>query len=116
MHTYAFQGIITKETVDREIAYLRGLWRRRTEKLEGIEFPLIARASHLIDRELDLFDKVQLEKVLEVCLSCKRRSEAGRLLFASSRLRKSSNDDTARLNKYLRSFNLSWESVKSLEE
>lgn len=116
MHTYAFQGIITKETVDKEIAYLRGLWRIRTEKLEGIEFPLIARASHLIDRELDLFDKVQLEKVLEVCLSCKRRSEAGRLLFASSRLRKSSNDDTARLNKYLRSFNLSWESVKSLEE
>ena len=116
MHTYAFQGIITKETVEKEIAYLRSLWRRRMEKLEGVEFPLIARASHLIDRELDLFDKVQLEKVLEVCLSCTRRSEAGRLLFASSRLRKTSADDTARLNKYLRSFNLSWESVKSLEE
>ena len=116
MHTYAFQGIITKETVEKEIAYLRSLWRRRMEKLEGVEFPLIARASHLIDRELDLFDKVQLEKVLEVCLSCNRRSEAGRLLFASSRLRKTSADDTARLNKYLRSFNLSWESVKSLEE
>ena len=58
---------------------------------------------------------MQLEKVLEVCLSCDRRSDAGRTLFASSRLRKSSTDDTARLNKYLRSFNLSWEIVKKLE-
>ena len=84
--------------------------------MEGIEFPLIARAATLIGRELDLFEKVQLEKVLEVCLACERRSEAGRVLFASSRLRKSSADDTARLNKYLRSFNLSWETVKKLEE
>ena len=116
MHTYAFQGIITTETVEKEISYLRSLWRKRTETLEGIEFPLIARAASFIDRELDLFDKVQLEKVLEVCLACERRSEAGRVLFASSRLRKSSSDDTARLNKYLRSFNLSWELVKKLEE
>ena len=116
MHTYAFQGIITMETVEKEISYLRSLWRKRTEIMEGIEFPLIARAATLIGRELDLFEKVQLEKVLEVCLACERRSEAGRVLFASSRLRKSSADDTARLNKYLRSFNLSWETVKKLEE
>ena len=102
--------------MEKEISYLRSLWRKRTETLEGIEFPLIARAASFIDRELDLFDKVQLEKVLEVCLACERRSEAGRVLFASSRLRKSSSDDTARLNKYLRSFNLSWELVKKLEE
>ena len=116
MHTYAFQGIITTSTVEKEIAYLRSLWRVRSERIEGVEFPLVSRASQIIGRELDLFDKVQLEKVLEVCLSCSRRSEAGRALFASSRLRKSSADDTARLNKYLRSFNLSWETVKSLEE
>ena len=64
MHTYAFQGIITTETVEKEISYLRSLWCKRTETLEGIEFPLIARAASFIDRELDLFDKVQLEKIL----------------------------------------------------
>lgn len=114
MHTYSFQGIIGRETVDKEIAYLRSLWLRRTENLEGEEFPLCRRLEDFIARKLDLFDKVQLEKVLEVCLSCERRSEAGRILFAHSRLRKNSADDTARLNKYLHSYGLNWDMVKQL--
>ncbi|WP_207516777.1 hypothetical protein [Enterobacter roggenkampii] len=41
------------------------------------------------------------------------RSEAGRELFAVSRLKKANPNDADRLRKYLARFSLSWESIRS---
>ena len=55
---------------------------------------------------------VQLEEVIAVCRASASRTEAGRKLFACSRARKRSADDTARLGKYLKSHGLSWEAIQ----
>ncbi len=113
MHTYAFQGIIDMPIVEKEIQHLTKLWNSRKEWQEQEEFPLVAKFQKMIDRDLDLFEKVQLDKVLEICLQSDNRSEAGKRLFALSRLRKTSSDDTTRLNKYLKSYNLDWKTIKN---
>ena len=63
--------------------------------------------------EIDLFDQRQLETVLEVCRRSASLSEAGRELFAVSRLKKANPNDADRLRKYLARFSLSWESIRT---
>lgn len=109
MATLAPQGRIGTSTVDGEIARLRGRWAGgqrqhcpRITALLGVE----ALA------ELDRFERVQLEDVLEVCAGSESLSAAGRHLFAASRLRKKSKNDADRLRKYLARFGLDWEAVR----
>lgn len=61
--------------------------------------------------EIDLFDRLQLERVLEICLDCDSLAEAGRKLFNSSLAKKSSTNDSDRLRKYLQRFGISWKSI-----
>jgi transcriptional regulatory protein RtcR len=98
MATLAEQGRITLDVVDEEISRLSESWQ--------INAPLPA----VID-EIDLFDRRQLETVLEVCRRSASLSEAGRELFAVSRLKKAHPNDADRLRKYLARFGLSWESL-----
>ncbi|HGP0982093.1 TPA: RNA repair transcriptional activator RtcR [Klebsiella aerogenes] len=98
MATLAEQGRITLDVVDEEISRLSESWQ--------INDPLPA----VID-EIDLFDRRQLETVLEVCRRSASLSEAGRELFAASRLKKANPNDADRLRKYLARFGLSWESL-----
>ncbi len=56
--------------------------------------------------EIDPFDRVQLAYVVEVCRGAKTVSEAGRILFAVSRVGKKSSNDSDRLRKYLAKFDL----------
>ncbi|EQB8711734.1 RNA repair transcriptional activator RtcR [Klebsiella aerogenes] len=98
MATLAEQGRITLDVVDEEISRLSENWQ--------INDPLPA----VID-EIDLFDRRQLETVLEVCRRSASLSEAGRELFAVSRLKKANPNDADRLRKYLARFGLSWESL-----
>ena len=58
---------------------------------------------------LDLFDRFQLANVIAVCREHRSLSEAGRRLFAVSRLAKASSNDADRLKKYLARFGLSWD-------
>lgn len=109
MATLAPAGRINVETVKGEIDRLRGTWNARED---------VSRASILADllakeevEKLDLFERLQLEKVLEVCRSAKSLSEAGRTLFAVSRLDKKQPNDADRLRKYLARFDLSWGQV-----
>ena len=62
-------------------------------------------------RQLDHFDRVQLEEVLSVCRRAKSMSDAGRQLFAVSRLDKKVANDADRLRKYLARFGLEWRDV-----
>ena len=96
MATLADQGRITLALVEEEIARLQANWQTAT--------PSVA-------MELDLFDKRQLETVLEVCRRSASLSEAGRELFSVSRMKKVNPNDADRLRKYLARFGLSWESL-----
>jgi len=96
MATLAEQGRITLALVEEEILRLQESWQTAT--------PLAAVG-------LDLFDQRQLETVLEVCRRSASLSEAGRELFAVSRMKKAVPNDADRLRKYLTRFGLSWESL-----
>lgn len=97
MATLAEQGRITLALVGEEIARLQAGWQT---------------AGVAPDAEIDLFDQRQLETVLEVCRRSASLSEAGRELFAFSRLKKANPNDADRLRKYLARFDLSWERVR----
>jgi transcriptional regulatory protein RtcR len=102
MATLAEQGRITDTLVAEEIARLEYNWRGAPSMGD---LP--------VDPEtLDLFDRRQLESVVEVCRRTQSLSEAGRELFAVSRQKKANPNDADRLRKYLARFGLSWESVR----
>ena len=54
----------------------------------------------------DLFELAQLNEVLRVCATCRTLSEAGRKLFAVSRLAKTTSNDADRLARYLAHYGL----------
>lgn len=100
MATLAEQGRITSSLVEEEIALLKESWQINDTQPE-------------LNMDIDLFDRRQLETVLEVCRRSASLSEAGRELFAVSRQKKANPNDADRLRKYLARFGLSWESVRS---
>ena len=65
---------------------------------------------------IDPFDRAQLEAVLAVCRESRNLSEAGRRLFAVSRLAKQKPNDADRLRKYLAKFGLTWGDIISREK
>ncbi len=103
--TLAEGGRITTALVEEEVARLRVLWRAPVQG-DGLGEVLGARAD-----QLDDFDRVQLAEVVRVCGQARSLSEAGRSLFAQSRLQKRSANDADRLRKYLARFGLSFEAV-----
>ncbi len=113
--TLAPAGRVTDEGVQRELARLRSAWgatRSDTTPVQDVAEDWCARVlppSRLA--ELDRFDRVQLADVLEVCVRSRSLAEASRALFARSRARKQSSNDSDRLRKYLTRFDLTWEKV-----
>jgi transcriptional regulatory protein RtcR len=104
--TLSAGGRVTRELVEEEVARLREAWRRDGEEAGLVDERLGARAA-----EVDPFDRVQLEEVLRVCRGARSLSEAGRVLFAVSRTRKTSSNDADRLRKYLVRWGLDWKDV-----
>ncbi len=109
MATFAESGRISVEVVNEEIERLRAAWQNSSATFgEGLE--------NLLDEnviaELDLFDRMQLLKVIEICRESRSLSEAGRKLFHSSREQKKTANDADRLRKYLMRFGLRWEGIK----
>lgn len=62
--------------------------------------------------DADLFDLAQLEMVLQTVLRTRSMADAGRTLFASSRQERKSLNDSDRVKKYLKRWNLEYEAVK----
>jgi transcriptional regulatory protein RtcR len=106
MATLARGARITLEDVEVETARLRAKWG-------ALAAPDVV--TEVLGREgaarLDLFDRLQLRGVIEVCRECASLSEAGRRLFQASRLEKASVNDADRLRKYLGRFGLDFERV-----
>ena len=107
MATLAPGGRITERLVDQEIGRLQRAWSTPNAQ-DGLLAELMT-AERLA--ELDLFDRVQLAEVVTVCKNSKSLADAGRKLFAVSRLRKEKPNDADRLRKYLLRFGLSWQDV-----
>ncbi|MBX3275126.1 MAG: RNA repair transcriptional activator RtcR [Sandaracinaceae bacterium] len=107
MATLAPGGRIDVAAVREEMARLSRQWSGAARDTERVIEVLGAEAA----AELDRFDRVQLEDVLAVCSEARSISEAGRVLFAASRARKTSVNDADRLRKYLARFGLRFDDV-----
>ena len=111
MATLADGGRITRTIVDAEVDRLRHQWtgvRPRSERERRLEDLLGDRAD-----ELDDFERVQLAYVVEACSRCHTLAEAGRRVFARSRLKKKNPNDADRIRKYLGKYGLSGSDVLS---
>lgn len=103
--TLARHGSIDRRAVEEEILARRQAWQGR------------AASGDLLDRvlgegkELDSFDRAQLAHVVEVVAESASLADAGRRLYAVSRQKKRSHNDTDRLKKYLTSMGLSFEVI-----
>jgi transcriptional regulatory protein RtcR len=100
MATLAPSGRIRVSEVQEEIERLESSWHPTTAH-DRVRAVLGDKAN-----EIDLFDRAQLEAVLDLCARSQTLSEAGRTLFASSRSKRSSTNDADRLRKYLARFEL----------
>jgi transcriptional regulatory protein RtcR len=107
MATLSPTGRITTDVVEEETRRLATGW---SQGADGQQEPALIEAALGRDAasEVDPFDACQLAEVLRVCQRHRTMSAAGRELFAVSRLRKSSRNDSDRLAKYLGRFGLTW--------
>lgn len=107
--TLADAGRINETDVDEEISRLRLAWS---------DAPDGDAAQQILGDDadaLDLFDRGQLNLVVDVCRRCGSLSEAGRQLFAVSRRQRSQANDADRLRKYLARFGLDWGRVTATD-
>jgi transcriptional regulatory protein RtcR len=111
MATLAEGGRITTDLVQAELQRLRWMWQRADHDndpiSEAVDLSQWIEAKQLAD--IDLFDRLQLQAVIGVCLTAKSLSDAGRRLFDRSREQRSAVNDADRLRKYLAKFGLSWQ-------
>jgi transcriptional regulatory protein RtcR len=111
MATLCEGGRIGAQDVAREVERKRQ-HAKRTTPTEGPDDGLDAL---LGDRaqQLDPFDRVQLAFVVSTCKRSRSMADAGRKLFAVSRSKRTSNNDTDRLRKYLQSHGLSFDAMQT---
>ncbi len=114
LSTLADGGRISTALVEAEIQRLRWLWQ--TPEDGAADAPSAVDLDALVGPEvaaqLDLFDRVQLELVVQVCRSSATLSEAGRRLFDRTRTQRTVVNDADRLRKYLMKLGLSWATVR----
>lgn len=110
MATLAHGGRITTDIVDAEIQRLAYAWQGfqtgYTDTEQHLTLQNYLPAEQL--QSMDVFDQLQLQQVIAVCLRSRSLAEAGRELFNVSRDKKSSNNDSHRLKQYLQKFGLSF--------
>jgi transcriptional regulatory protein RtcR len=110
MATLAHGGRITAEVVEEEINRLKTSWR--SLETDGEEQSLAEFLGVEELAKIDLFDRTQLARVIQVCRSSRSLSDAGRILFNASRERKKSSNDADRLRKYLTRFGIEWNQLQ----
>lgn len=109
MATLAQGGRISVEIVNEETARLAATWKSLEASDSGETLGQYLSPSQL--EQLDLFDRVHLTQVIQVCRNSRSLSDAGRTLFSASRTRKSTTNDADRLRKYLQRFQLDWDQI-----
>ena len=109
MSTLAEGGRISEATVREEIDRATATWSALDKEKANEVLPQLLTQAQI--EKLDLFDRMQLSQVIEVCRKSKSLSDAGRKLFDVSRSQKTSTNDADRLRKYLNRFGLEWNDV-----
>ena len=107
MATLANGERIGLNEVNAEIKRLQNIWNIG-EHVEKQYSGLSAILTHQKIAEIDEFDRIQLEGVIEICRKSKSMADAGRRLFAVSRAERQSTNDSDRVKKYLAKFGLTW--------
>jgi transcriptional regulatory protein RtcR len=97
---------ITIQMVDQEIDKLRLSWARPSTSNGGEVDLLVEYVSQAQLNNMDLHDQLQLAAVLQVCRESRNLSEAGRKLFNISRDQRQKGNDSDRLSKYLKRYNI----------
>jgi transcriptional regulatory protein RtcR len=97
---------ITIQMVDQEIDRLRLSWDRLSTSNGGEGDLLVEYVSQAQLNNMDLHDQLQLAAVLRVCRESRNLSEAGRKLFNISRDQRQKGNDSDRLSKYLKRYNI----------
>ena len=110
MSTLADAGRITEELVSEEIQRLRHSWATGENRESSNILREILTDDQL--KQIDPFDKPQLENTLKICQQTNSLSEAGRVLFSVSRELKKTPNDADRLRKYLAKFGITWQMIK----
>lgn len=109
MATLAPRGRITDAIVDEEIARLTAQWAGAAE---DDDFRLVA---EVLGEDkagaLDRLDIVQLAEVVRTCRRTPSMSAAGKRLFAASRRKRKTINDSDRVKKLLTRYGLSWTEV-----
>jgi len=98
--------------MEKEIGRLRESWRCPGAGGEAESAELESLLGAGAAAEIDPFDRVQLAHAVAVCRRSRILSEAGRELFAVSRLRRKAPNDADRLKKYLARFGLDFEQCR----
>lgn len=114
MATLATNGRVRLGEVRAEVERLETSWAPRATTPTAGRGDRVRQALGEAADAVDLFDRAQLEAVLEVCARSRSLSEAGRELFAESRKRRTSVNDADRLRKYLARFGLSWGALPAM--
>jgi transcriptional regulatory protein RtcR len=109
MATLAEGGRITPTIVNEEISRLNASWS--AVPVGDQDFTDVRELLGNAAEEIDLFDKMQLCQVVDLCRRSSSLSDAGRQLFSISRNRKSIPNDADRLRKYLHRFALTWDQI-----
>lgn len=109
MATLAQGGRISVEIVEEEVERLETSWAKLEAEESGEFLSTILSQSAL--EQMDLFDRVQLARVIQECREARSLSDAGRRLFGASRARKTSANDADRLRKYLSRFGIDWAQI-----
>ena len=107
MATLSTGGRIDEMVVKNEIARLKS-----NQKKSVANNALNILLGNDYQNRFDEFDLCQLVRVVEVCRTSKSRAEAGKKLFAVSRLQRNTTNDSDRLGKYLEKFGLTFERIK----
>jgi transcriptional regulatory protein RtcR len=110
MATLAQGGRISVEIVEEEIERLKAAWAALEQQEGPADFLSQILSLKALDK-IDLFDRIQLAHVIQICRDSRSMSEAGRRLFDASRTRKTSINDADRLRKYLGRFGIEWNQI-----
>jgi transcriptional regulatory protein RtcR len=109
MATLSLGGRISVDIAQEEIDRLTHSWADPVSSAPEERLLEFLGSEKLAD--MDLFDRVQLNHVLDVCIRAHSLSEAGRTLYSASRVRKTSTNDADRLRKYLTRFGIEWSEI-----
>lgn len=104
----AASGVMDHGVARREVLHLNASWEASDPGRSRVERVLGLAAS----RDLDRVDRAALEEVLLVCSATTSMAEAGKLLFAKSRERRSTLNDSDRMKKYLARYGLDWAQIQ----